>query len=294
MTLQPIPSLHMRKISFSFLSVFSSGFMKRLFFFSTIGGGLPARLRPPAPDAREPHDLAEAAPGRGRRLHRAARPPVRRASRARPRTGEKRGRARQFGAGLVGLGGAARPSHPRHRVDGVRASGSDEARRGTYLYLYTDKKEKQIFLIYKEIQSGAFAKSYMRKGLLIYEEMRKYFPIYEEAVSHIWLCNWSILNFLIYEENLIFFFYQCIGIPIAPSRRMLETLFAGRGHPSPHVFSFSTVLQIFNAVLCNFLGCFSSDFFPLHPTIKNKIKFSLYIRKFRMEQLQSHIWGRAS
>jgi hypothetical protein len=25
----------------------------------------------------------------------------------------------------------------------------------------------------------------MRKGFLIYEEMRKYFPIYEEAVGHI-------------------------------------------------------------------------------------------------------------
>ncbi len=48
----------------------------------------------------------------------------------------------------------------------------------------------------------------MRKGFLIYEEMRKYFLIYiyEEAVSHAWLCNVSILNFLIYEENLIFFF----------------------------------------------------------------------------------------
>ncbi len=50
---------------------------------------------------------------------------------------------------------------------------------------YTDKKENQIFLIYKEIQSGAVAKSYMRKGFLIYEEMRKYFPICKEAVSHI-------------------------------------------------------------------------------------------------------------
>ena len=49
----------------------------------------------------------------------------------------------------------------------------------------TDKKENQIFLKYKEIQSGAVAKSYMRKGFLIYEETRKYFPIYEEAVSHI-------------------------------------------------------------------------------------------------------------
>jgi hypothetical protein len=45
-------------------------------------------------------------------------------------------------------------------------------------YRYTDKKEKKIFLIYKEIQSGAVEKPYMRKGFLIYEEMRKYFTIY--------------------------------------------------------------------------------------------------------------------
>ncbi len=48
-----------------------------------------------------------------------------------------------------------------------------------------DKKEYQIFLIFKEIKRGAVAKSYMRKGFLIYEEMRKYFPMCEEAVSHI-------------------------------------------------------------------------------------------------------------
>jgi hypothetical protein len=56
----------------------------------------------------------------------------------------------------------------------------------SYIYRkYTDKKENQIFLIYREIQSGAVAKSDMRKDLLIYEEMHKYFPIYKEAVSHI-------------------------------------------------------------------------------------------------------------
>jgi hypothetical protein len=49
---------------------------------------------------------------------------------------------------------------------------------------HTDKEENQIFLIFKEIQSGAVTKSYMRKGFLIYEEMRKYSTIYEEAVSH--------------------------------------------------------------------------------------------------------------
>jgi hypothetical protein len=49
-----------------------------------------------------------------------------------------------------------------------------------YSEAYTDKKEKKIFLIYKEIQNGAVAKSYMRKGFLIYEDMRKYLTIYEE------------------------------------------------------------------------------------------------------------------
>ncbi len=40
--------------------------------------------------------------------------------------------------------------------------------------------------------------------------MLKYLIIYEEAVNHIWLCNWSILNFLIYEESLIFFFISAL------------------------------------------------------------------------------------
>ncbi len=72
----------------------------------------------------------------------------------------------------------------------------------TSLYLRTDKKENQIFLIYKEIQSGAVAKSYMWKGFLIYEEMRKYFPYARRPLA----IYDSVLNFLIYEENLIFFF----------------------------------------------------------------------------------------
>jgi hypothetical protein len=41
--------------------------------------------------------------------------------------------------------------------------------------------------MYKEIQSGAVAKTYMRQGFLIYEELLKYFPIYEEAASHTYM-----------------------------------------------------------------------------------------------------------
>jgi hypothetical protein len=47
------------------------------------------------------------------------------------------------------------------------------------------KNKIKIFFIYKEIQSGAVAKSCMGKCFLIYEEMHKYFPIYEEAISHL-------------------------------------------------------------------------------------------------------------
>jgi hypothetical protein len=42
----------------------------------------------------------------------------------------------------------------------------------------TDKKENQVFLIFKEIQSGAVAKSYMTNGLLIYGEIFLHFLIY--------------------------------------------------------------------------------------------------------------------
>jgi hypothetical protein len=52
------------------------------------------------------------------------------------------------------------------------------------------KKENQIFLIYKEIQSGAVAKSYMRKAFLIYEKcanippyMRRPLVIYDFATA---------------------------------------------------------------------------------------------------------------
>ncbi len=46
-----------------------------------------------------------------------------------------------------------------------------EVFRTESVLINTDKKENQIFLIYKEIQSGAVAKSYMTNSLLIYEEM---------------------------------------------------------------------------------------------------------------------------
>jgi hypothetical protein len=43
--------------------------------------------------------------------------------------------------------------------------------------IYTEKRNK-IFFIYKEIQNGAVAKSYMTNGLLIYGEIFVYFLKY--------------------------------------------------------------------------------------------------------------------
>jgi hypothetical protein len=57
------------------------------------------------------------------------------------------------------------------------------------------KEKTKIFLIYKEIQMGSGAKSYMRKFFLIYEEMHKYMTLHPNP-----------LNFLIYEDNFILFF----------------------------------------------------------------------------------------
>jgi hypothetical protein len=44
-----------------------------------------------------------------------------------------------------------------------------------FLSRYTDKKEKNV-LIYKEIQKGAVANSYMPNGLLIYDKIFAKFP----------------------------------------------------------------------------------------------------------------------
>jgi hypothetical protein len=50
------------------------------------------------------------------------------------------------------------------------------------LYNYTEKKN-QIFLIYKEIQNGSVAKSYMTNGFLIYGEIFARFLIHDFAIA---------------------------------------------------------------------------------------------------------------
>ncbi len=84
------------------------------------------------------------------------------------------------------------------------------ARRLRCQLRYTDKKDNQIFLMYKEIQNGPVAKSYMTNGLLIYGGIFTHFLIHQEALPHIRLCNSSTLNFLIYEERKIQFSFLSV------------------------------------------------------------------------------------
>ncbi len=71
----------------------------------------------------------------------------------------------------------------------------------------------------------------MRKCLRISSYIKKPFFIY------IWLCNCSTLNFLIYEENLIFFF---ISVPSLSMYTWKHT----SGYVYPPIWSCSAVLLI--------------------------------------------------
>jgi hypothetical protein len=69
------------------------------------------------------------------------------------------------------LASAAEPD-PGRRAHPSPSSGNLET------HFVTDKKDKKIFLIYKEIQNGAVAMSYMTNGLLIYGEIFPHGLIY--------------------------------------------------------------------------------------------------------------------
>jgi hypothetical protein len=69
-----------------------------------------------------------------------------------------------------------------------------------YFLNHTDKKENKVFLIYKEVQKGAVAKSYTTNGLLIYDEIFVHFLIRKPI-----LLGFLTLQLLPYEENSILF-----------------------------------------------------------------------------------------
>jgi hypothetical protein len=73
-----------------------------------------------------------------------------------------------------------------HRDNGINAyiySRIPHCKNWSLLLYVTRKKENKIFLIYKKkIQMASGAKSYMRKGFLIYEEMHNISPYMRRAL----------------------------------------------------------------------------------------------------------------
>jgi hypothetical protein len=77
--------------------------------------------------------------------------------------------------------------------------------------------------------------------------MQKYFPIYEEAVR---LYNSSTLNFLIYEENLIFFF-SSVTEPIKAGARSARARTRGQ---NALVLEISLIYNSIEKVICLYEG----------------------------------------
>jgi hypothetical protein len=73
--------------------------------------------------------------------------------------------------------------------------------------MYTDTKETNIFLIYKDFHMGSGAKSYTRKGFLNSNIWGNAKILNHIRPLVIWLiCTRSLPNFLINEENFSFLF----------------------------------------------------------------------------------------
>ncbi len=66
--------------------------------------------------------------------------------------------------------------------------------------------------------------------------------------------------------------------------------FPHTSHKSMHFLRHQLYSHVFSSRPSHFTMCTGFQV-ELRTLIKNKIKFSSYMRKFRMEQLQSHIWG---
>ncbi len=91
----------------------------------------------------------------------------------------------------------------------------------------------------------------------MYEETRKYFPLCEEAVSHTWLCNYSILNSL-YMRKILFSFLSVYlyqkdepeGVDPAGSGRADPRLTAqqtrGQGNPADSSLAIQKNLRVKN------------------------------------------------
>ncbi len=107
--------------------------------------------------------------------------------------------------------------------------------------LYTDKKEYEIFLIYKEIIWDPLQKEL--PNMWGNAQLFNHLWICRSSYT-VWLCNRSLLNFLIYEENLIAGYFTLVSGPLAlPS---MGLVWGGRA-------GFRMIRQFFFSSLVDFL-----------------------------------------
>ncbi len=104
----------------------------------------------------------------------------------------------------------------------------------------TDKKEKKIFLIYKEIRNGAVAKSYIRKGFLkkymrkwenISPYMRRPLVIYDFTTAPLWIfyiMRQICFSFFSVQRNVV---VPHGGLCVRILLLIFHSLFKGTGSP---------------------------------------------------------------
>jgi hypothetical protein len=125
----------------------------------------------------------------------------------------------------------------------VRAAASHTGTRPQY----TDKKERKKFPHIQGNSEWSSCKVIYEEGLPnIWGNAQIFLHIWGGRYSYcIWLCNCSILNFLIYEENLTFFF---ISVPTSSLSVTFSSSYGGPGteiggiKDETHAFSLSSYL----------------------------------------------------
>ncbi len=89
--------------------------------------------------------------------------------------------------------------------------------RNTYRTYYTDKKEKKIFLVYKEIQNGAVAKSYTQLTASSYMENICTFPHKLGSPSSYMTLQLRHSEFLYIWGKLDFLWFSFLSVYTVPS-----------------------------------------------------------------------------
>ncbi len=133
------------------------------------------------------------------------------------------------------------------------------------------KKENKIFTIYKEIQKGVVAYMPYDNGLLIYVWLN--ICAFPQILGSPRRCNRSHLNFLMHEENCLFFFISVEYLPVPrapgvpPPRQICLPLRTGAEQCScpakNDIVNFLIMSSSIYSLGCNMIRCLLSLFLSI-------------------------------